>query len=165
MHWCFAGFMANGYSKHRGGGSNYICLTSDVKYGVHSHPTNIRKLRATIHGAKYYTTFRGFKNHVNEHLVPCAVCYVDSRGSQIMVPATNMCPKGWIVEYRGYLMSGHDQNHHSSQFVCVDERAEPGGTTFDDGAALHVVRSHCGALPCKLFPNGYQLTCVVCTKQ
>ena len=81
-----------------------------------------------------------------------------------MVPATNMCPVGWTVKYHGYLMSTHDQDHHSSQFVCVDDEAEAGGVAFGDGAALCVVQGRFGALPCELFANGFQLTCAVCTK-
>lgn len=156
----YNGYMANSQYTASGGGSNFICLTNNVTYVTYPSPQE----GTNIYGTKYYTSFQGFKNNLNEHLALCAVCYTAYRGSQIMVPATKECPIGWTVEYRGYLMSGHYDNHHSSEFVCVDEEAEPGGTSFGDGAVLYVVQGLCDPLSCKPFVNGRQLACVVCTK-
>lgn len=152
--------MANGHYKKMGSGSNFLCLTNNVTYGTHAG----RREGSSIYGTKYYTPSEGFKNNLNENLALCAVCHVKSRGSKIMVPATNVCPVGWTAEYRGYLMSAHHQHHHSSEFVCVDEAAEEGGKTWTDGAVLYAAAGLCDPLPCKPFTNGYQLTCVVCTK-
>ena len=153
--------MGNSHRTNLGGGSNFVCLTSNATYNSHSSPQGEG---TSIYGAKYKTKFHGFKKNLNNNRALCAACYREHRGSQIVIPATNVCPLGWTLEYRGYLMSAHYQDRHSSEFVCVDEEAQPGGTTFSEGAALYVVESLCDPLPCKPFANGYQLSCVVCTK-
>ncbi|EDO34734.1 predicted protein [Nematostella vectensis] len=107
------------------------------------------------------------KNRVlDDHDVPCTVCYVPSRGTKIMVPAQYTCPAGWTREYYGYLMTSHYGHKHSSQFVCVDQDAEYryGTKPSVDGALLFPVEGRCGALPCGPFVDGYELTCAVCTK-
>lgn len=156
----YHGYMASNLNSNQGGGSNNICLPSNTTYPYPPSPQG----GTIIYGTKYHTKFHGFKNDLNNNLAVCAACYVEYRGSQIMIPATNVCPVAWALEYRGYLMSSRNGNIHSSEFVCVDEEAQPGGTGFSEGATLNMVESLCGTLPCKLLGTRHQLSCVVCTK-
>jgi hypothetical protein len=84
-----------------------------------------------------------------------------------MIPARNVCPSGWNLEYKGYLMSAYYGNNNGrTQFICVDGNAEgtTGSQSSQDGAVLYFVESICGSLPCPPYATGKELTCVVCTK-
>ena len=159
------GAMGSGYYSHQGGGSNYLCLPNNPIYDKF---TSGWQGTAGIWGTEYESgSFPGFSNNLQNHDAPCAVCYVRSRGSQLMIPATNTCPSGWTREYHGYLMTSHWGHAHSSEFVCVDAGAEvvPGSHRGTDGALLYVVQASCDhGLPCKPYIHGHELACVVCTK-
>ena len=160
-----AGAMGGGYYTHVGGGTNYVCLTNKPIYDKYQSGW---QGGAAIYGTEYQTSFEGFTGgSLHQHDAPCAVCYVRSRGSQVMIPGTNKCPSGWTREYYGYLMTSHYGHAHPSEYVCVDVDAEvlPGSHRDTDGALLYVVEGNCNhALPCKPYIHGYELTCVVCTK-
>ena len=80
-----------------------------------------------------------FPKNLHDHDAPCAVCFAESRGSQVMIPARNVCPSGWNLEYKGYLMSGHI-SHKRSQFICVDSAPEATtGTHTNLNGALYIV--------------------------
>ena len=122
---------------------------------------------AAIYGTEYEVSlFNPFKTNVHDHEAPCAVCYVSSRGTQLMLPARNDCPSGWTREYWGYLMTDHYNHNGNKDFICVDEDAEaiPGTKANLNGALLYPVEGHCGALPCAPYVQGKELTCAVCTK-
>ncbi|KAL9965214.1 hypothetical protein ACROYT_G028985 [Oculina patagonica] len=160
----YTGVMGGGYYTHTGGGSNYVCLTNNPIYDKYDSGW---QGRASIHGTEYETSFHGFKNNLFDHEAPCAVCYVKSRGSHMMIPGTNKCPSGWTREYYGYLMTSHYNHAHQTEFVCVDVDAEvvPGTHKDINGALLYPVEGSCDySLPCKPYIHGYELTCVVCTK-
>lgn len=160
----YTGFMGSAYYTHTGSGTNFVCLTKNPIYGK-----VIADFQGTasIHGTEYQTAgFPGLSN-LNQHDAPCAVCYVRTRGSQIMIPGTNKCPLGWTSEYKGYLMTSHYDHAHPSEYVCVDESAEavPGSHRDTNGALLFMVQGDCGhALTCGPYIHGHELTCVVCTK-
>ena len=158
--------MGSGNKNHHGGGANFLCLPNNPIYDKY---TSGWQGTSGIWGTEYQSgRFPGFHNNLHDHDAPCAVCYVGSRGSQLMIPATNKCPSRWTKEYHGYLMTSHDGHKHASEYVCVDSDAEvvPGSGSHVDtnGALLYVVESACGALPCRPYINGQELTCVVCTK-
>ncbi|KAL9965217.1 hypothetical protein ACROYT_G028988 [Oculina patagonica] len=160
----YTGAMGGGNYRHTGGGTTFVCLTNNPIYDKYQSGW---QTTAAIYGTEYQTTFTGFKNNLDDHDAPCAVCYVKSRGSQMMIPGTNKCPSGWTREYYGYLMTSHYGHAHQSEFVCVDQDAEvtPGTHKDTNGALLYTVQGDCGhALPCKPYIHGYELTCVVCTK-
>ena len=158
------GAMGGGYYTHTGGGTNFVCLTNNPIYDKYQSGFQ----GSMIYGTEYETSFAGFaRGDRNNYDAPCAVCYVRSRGSEVMIPGTNKYPSGWTREYYGYLMTSHHGHAHPSEFVCVDVDAEavPGSYENTDGALLYVVEGECGhALPCKPYIDGYELTCVVCTK-
>ena len=79
--------MGSGYYNHPGGGSNFICLPDNPVYDKY-----LQGWQGTgaIYGTEYETgNFPGFSKNLNNQDAPCAVCYVKSRGSQMMIPATN----------------------------------------------------------------------------
>ena len=99
----------------------------------------------------------------------CAVCYVPTRPSVVMIPAKASCPPHWTREFFGYLMSGHrGHDHHRTMYECVDQDQESlctaaVGNTND--ALFYHVEAYCGSgLPCPPYHTGKELNCVVCTK-
>ena len=117
-------------------------------------------------GTEYKIGFNPFKNKLHNHDVPCAVCYVKSRATQLMIPARNDCPSGWNEEYHGYLMADYHNHKHSTSFICIDGEAEfvHGSHANRNGALLYLVEGQCGSLPCLPYVAGRELTCAVCTK-
>ncbi|KAJ7350114.1 hypothetical protein OS493_038400 [Desmophyllum pertusum] len=110
--------------------------------------------------------FNPFKHNLQNHDAPCAVCYVKSRATQLMIPARNDCPSGWTEEYHGYLMSGRSGHKKSRNYICIDKDAEfvHGSHADKNGALLYIVEGQCGSLPCLPYVAGRELTCAVCTK-
>ena len=64
------------------------------------------------------SSFNPFKQNVHDHDAPCVVCYVRSRGTQLMIPARDDCPNRWTEEYHGYLMTEH-WGHKSLKILSV----------------------------------------------
>ena len=159
------GVMGSGYYDHPGGGSNFVCLPDNPIYDKY-----IQGWQGTgaIYGTEYQPgNFPGFSKNLNNQDAPCAVCYVRSRGSQMMIPATTKCPSGWTRDYYGYLMTSHYGHKHTSEFVCIDVDAEavPGGHRDTNGALLFLVQADCNhGVPCVPYIQGHELACVVCTK-
>ena len=149
---------------HKGGGSSYICLPKTPRYAKYNDGW---QSTAAIYGTEYEVdSFNPFKRNLHDHEAPCTVCYVPSRGSQLMYPARNDCPSGWTREYWGYLMTAHYNHHGSKDYICVDQDAQyiPGTRENKNGALLYNVQGSCGALPCKPYVQGRELTCSVCSK-
>ncbi len=149
---------------HKGGGSNYVCLTRDPIYKTYQsgHQTH----RARIYGAEYESFSTGiYPSSLFEHDVPCAVCHVTKRASQMMVPGRNVFPAGWTREYKGYMMA-EQYDHNRSMFTCVDEIPDykQGTRASLNGALFYFVEGVCGSLPCKPYIEGHELTCAVWTR-
>lgn len=156
--------MGGEWYAHTGGGSNYLCLPLDP---IFDKITPGAQGYSYIHGTEYEIGSHTNIPSINQnHDAPCAVCYIESRGSHMMIPARNVCPSGWTLEYKGYLMSAYLGHKGTTQYVCVDENAEgrTGSHSNENGALLHFVESSCGSLPCPPYANGNELTCAVCTK-
>jgi hypothetical protein len=159
-----AGRIGGEHYKMKGGGTNYLCLPENPKYGKYKD-----KLQSSgfVFGTEYEVNrFNPFKNrNLHDKDAPCSVCYVRTRSVQLMIPATNVCPAGWTSEYKGYLMTSF-RGYHPSEFICVHENAEgiPGSGANRNGALLYPVEGRCGSLPCKKYLDGRELTCVVCSK-
>jgi len=85
-----------------------------------------------------------------------------------MIPARTQCPDGWTTEYAGYLSSAYTgslRSSISSSYICWDEAPEVAvGGTSQDQAVIYPVEFHCGSLPCQVYRDGRELTCVVCSK-
>ena len=65
-----------------------------------------------------------FKSNLYDHDAPCAVFFVMSRGSMLMIPAQKDCPSGWTEEYYGYLMTAHYYYANQKDYLCVDKDQE-----------------------------------------
>jgi hypothetical protein len=158
--------MGGSWYQHTGGGSNYLCLPLNP---IFDKITSGFQGNSYMYGTEYQTSGQTniFPKTLHYHDAPCAVCYTKSRGSHLMIPARNVCPSGWNLEYKGYLMSAYYGNNNGrTQFICVDGNAEgtTGSQSSQDGAVLYFVESICGSLPCPPYADGKELTCVVCTK-
>ena len=94
--------MGGDYYTHTGGGANYLCLPKVPKYD--QYKDGYQNHGGFVYGTEYEPSF---KKNRHDHDAPCAVCYVESRGSMSMMPARNDCPSGWSEEYHGYLMTEH----------------------------------------------------------
>ena len=159
------GIIGSGGHEHNGGGAKYLCLPNNPKYDRYDDGW---QGTGAIYGTEYeVSSFNPFTtSNLHNHDAPCAVCYVKSRGSQLMVPARNDCPSGWNEEYHGYLMTAHYNHKSSRDFICVDREAEyvHGTQANQNGALLYLVQGSCGPLPCLPYVSGRELTCAVCTK-
>eukprot|EP00058_Branchiostoma_floridae_P004810 XP_002590298.1 hypothetical protein BRAFLDRAFT_76551 [Branchiostoma floridae] len=151
---------------HPGGGTNYQCLPSDPQWGTYQD--GVQGSKAFMYGAEYElsTNYPFGSRSLHDDNVPCAVCYVPTRGSKLMIPARNTCPTGWTQEYHGYLMTSYYNHASAKDFICVDEQPEAvtGGHANHNGALMYPVEARCGSLPCPNYVEGRELTCVVCTK-
>ena len=160
------GVMAGSWYQHSGGGSNYLCLPLNP---IYEKVEGGSQGSMYIYGSEYQVSAQTniFQNsNLHDHDAPCAVCHTESRGSHMMIPARNVCPSGWTMEYKGYLMSESYSYKGRTQFICVDGNAEAthGSHADKNGALLYFVQGICGSLPCPPYVQGYELTCVVCTK-
>ncbi|KAK2174303.1 hypothetical protein NP493_812g02001 [Ridgeia piscesae] len=164
-----AGFVAGSHHAHTGGGSNYMCLHRDPEWG----PKNMPGFQSysLIYGAVYkiFSNDPFSKANVQslgENKVPCAMCHVTSRPTKLMIPARVTCPDGWTKEYAGYLMSEYHQSKGRTTYVCVDNAPEAiDGDVSDKYCVLfHNTEAVCGSLPCPKYGDGWEVTCVVCTK-
>ena len=144
---------------------NYLCLPKDPEF-----PDDVQaglQTGAYIWGVEYETwNSQRFFYSMKNHDAPCAVCEVQGRNQVLMIPAKKTCPTGWTLEYEGILASDHYQHKHGAEFVCVSGgiEASHSGNTNEDGGTLNVVEARCGSLPCPPYTEGYELSCVVCTK-
>ena len=159
----YSGIVGGSYYGHIGGGGEYVCLPNNPKYDKYQDGY---QSVSYMYGTEYEIGFNPFKNKLHNHDVPCAVCYVKSRATQLMIPARNDCPSGWNEEYHGYLMADHHTHKHSTSFICIDGEAEfvHGSHANRNGALLYLVEGQCGSLPCLPYVAGRELTCSVCTK-
>lgn len=160
----YEGIIGSSYYGHHGGGGEYICLPKVPKYDKYKDGY---QSGSYIYGTEYEVKgFNPFKSNLHDHEAPCAVCYVSSRATQLMIPARNECPSAWTEEYHGYLMSENAGHKQSRNFICVDRDAEfvHGSRANLNGALLYIVEGQCGSLPCLPYVAGRELTCAVCTK-
>ena len=160
------GIIGGEHYSHYGGGSNYLCLSRIPKYDKYQDG---HQFAGYVYGTEYQVIHNNgnpFDRNLHDYDAPCAVCFVKSRGSMLMMPARNDCPSGWTKEYHGYLMTTYHGDKHSSEFVCVDGNPEyvRGSKQNQDGALLYPVEGVCGSLPCLPYVAGRELTCAVCTK-
>ena len=162
---CFSvGYVGGSYYDHTGGASNYVCLTRDPIY--EKYQSGLQGSYSRIYGAEYQTpTADIYPSSLYNHDVPCAVCHVTQRASQMMVPGRNVCPAGWTREYKGYLMA-EKHIHYRTMYTCVDGNPDytRGSHANLNGALFYFVEGVCGSLPCKPYIEGRELTCAVCTR-
>ena len=160
----YRGRAAGSHYSHKGGGSNYQCITLEPEN--FDFGPGVAGL-AYIYGTEYEVSNRNpqASRSLHDHDVPCVVCYVPRRTAIITIPGTYKCPSQWTREYYGYLMSAH-HGHHRSTFECVDRNAQRalGGHANHNGALFYFVEPRCGSLPCPPYDQQKEMTCAVCTR-
>ena len=161
----YTGRAAGSYYSHSGGGSNYQCIVEDPEnfdFGAGTAEAS------QIYGAEYEMggNIPSSNLPLNNHDVPCSVCYVASRETVLMIPGKYTCPQNWTREYYGYLMAEYYGHKGRSTFECVDVTPETitGGHTDHNGALFHHVEPRCGSLPCPPYDQQKEMTCAVCTR-
>ena len=107
--------MGGEHYTHSGGAANYLCLPKVPKYDRYKDGAQHGGL---VYGTEYELSFNPFDKNLQDHNAVCAVCYVESRGSMLMMPARNDCPSGWTEEYHGYLMTEH-YTHKSLSLIHI----------------------------------------------
>ena len=160
----YAGRAGGSWFGHTGGGANYLCMPVDPDYlrytqGVQGY--------SYVYGAEYEAWAGGPLSAVQDHDVPCAVCYASTRVAVTMIPAKTRCPSTWTLEYSGYLMSNHrDSRHYRTMFECIDKNPDsiPGSAPNVNGAVFYHVEATCTGMPCPPYDPQKELTCAVCTK-
>ncbi|KAI0208131.1 hypothetical protein LSAT2_007226 [Lamellibrachia satsuma] len=167
LYW---GVVAGSLYTHSGGGSNYLCMPRDPDWGPKT--TAGFQSGGHLYGAEYeiqsndpFSKANAQSLHNND--IPCAVCLVASRQTKLMFPAKLTCPDGWTKEYSGYLMAEHYTHKGRTTYVCMDNAPEVilGGGLDKNGVLFYVIEATCGgALPCPNYVDGWEITCVVCTK-
>ena len=149
----------------RGGSAENVCLPDDPEYLNETAGVTI-PYYSIVQGSEY-ELFDGPIGNVSNYKVPCAVCYVPTRSTSIMVPAKLTCQPSWTREYYGYLTTEHD-THHRSSYTCIDNPPEiipVFRRIHSDGLLLllHTV-TDCLGLQCPPYENLRLLSCTVCTK-
>ena len=158
----YSGRAAGTYYSHKGGSAEYICLPDNPDYLTgRNGVTGLNPL----HGAEYEALGGQPFRHLDNHNVPCAVCYASTRVAMLMIPAKTQCPSSWTLEYVGYLMSER-YTHHRSMFSCMDKDAQSlsGGSSNTNGALFYHVEATCNGILCPPYDTQRELTCAVCTK-
>ncbi|KAK3592548.1 hypothetical protein CHS0354_005608 [Potamilus streckersoni] len=160
----YKGFAGGSQYTHTGSSADFLCLTEEPILGrsvAGADPSGY------VYGAEYeiYAGSNPFSMVSIQDNMPCCVCKT-SRTAILMIPGRKVCYPGWTTEYTGYLMSGYHGHPGATNYVCVDENAEPalGNSGSHDGHLLYVVQAVCGSLPCPPYAEGRLLTCVVCSK-
>ena len=155
----YAGRVGGTYSSQSGGGANFLCMPLDPQYSSYTRGV---QGRSYMYGAEYEHPIGGTGNDD----ATCAVCYVSTRETQLMLPAKTSCPVSWTREYYGYLMSARNRDGGRSSFVCVDRTFEPveGGQGYQNNGHLYHVEAICGTMNCPPYVNYKELTRAVCTK-
>ena len=156
----YAGRAGGTYHKTRGGAANRLCLPRDPDY---LSETVGHAGQSIIRATEYH--FAGHLHRRGGHIVPCAVCYVSTRTSVLMIPAKTQCPSSWTREYNGYLVAEHDAFYRSS-FECTDRNPEsaPGSKPYVGSANFYNVEGYCDGLSCPPYERHRILSCTVCTK-
>ena len=164
----YAGRAAGSSRNERGGAANHLCLPEQPQYS--NFTTGVQAGRAYLHGALYATgsarADTGPFHSVSDHNVPCAVCYIPTRGTIVMIPAQNTCPSSWTREYYGYLMAPWI-GYHRTMFECVDHSPQsvPGSAVSTAGTVFYHVEVKCNrGVLCPPYDAQKEITCVVCTK-
>ena len=160
----YSGRTAGSFYSNQAGGNNYLCLPNNPQYysGAGSRP-GVQAHTSKLYGTEYQAPNVG----INEHNVPCAVCYVSTRTAALMVPARYTCPPNWTKEYNGYLMSdtSYYSDHYRTTYECVDysQQSIPGSYADTNGALFYHVEAVCNGLQCPPYNIAKELSCAVCT--
>ena len=157
----YSGRAGVSFVHNSGGGGNYLCMPDHPEYTLPSQP-----------GVQGYSYVYGVEyegpplvSGREQHNAPCAVCYLPTKHTVLMIPARTTCPSGWTREYYGYLMSEH-RIYNRSTYECVDRSMEsiPGSQHHMENSHFYHTEVHCNGFACPPYNNYKELNCVVCSK-
>ena len=157
----YQGIAVGSYWNHKGGGGNYLCLPEEPEYSDYQLGDAGDNY---LYGVEYDTN-NGPLRTVHNHNAPCAVCYVSTRVTVLMLPARLTCPTNRTLEYNGYLVSER-YLHHRSTFECIDKDpgSIPGSHARIDPALFYYNEPTCNGLPCPPYDTQKEITCALCSK-
>ena len=148
---------------HVGGAANILCLPNDPQYSRYgSGVTGYSPLT----GVQYHAVSGQPLRSVDNHNMPCAVCYTSSRVTVLMIPAKLTCPTNWTTEYTGYIMADYHSHNGRYLYECIDQAPEsvPGLDGHDsNNAQYYHVEATCNSLSCPPYDAEKEVMCVVCT--
>lgn len=156
----YDGVAGGSHYTHHGGAANYICLVKEPEY----LSTQVASGTSAVYGSEYESPLQD--PVLNNHNVPCAICYTSERTARITIPGKVTCPEEWTKEYSGYLMTGNHGHKHTYMFECMDEESTyvPGTILNTNGALFyHVGATSNTGIPCGPYIPNRAITCVVCT--
>ena len=158
----YQGRAAASYYSHAGGAANYLCLPDDPDYDLQVTRAGVQGY-SKLYGVEYENPAPNNAQH--DFNVPCAVCLAKGRISLVNIPAKMQCPEKWTLEYKGFLMSGHN-GHQRTMFECVDEALEglSGSASNENGGLFYNVEATCNGIHCPPYSTDRELMCVVCTR-
>ncbi len=158
----YNGITAGSLWSNTGGGANYLCMPHTPQYGKYRPGV---QNHSPIYGTEYEVA-GGPISSTHNHNAPCAVCYVSTRATSLMLPARTTCPPSWTLEFTGYLMSTARSHHYRTMYECVDQYPDrvPGSAADSHAAVFYHVEATCHGLPCGPYNPQKELTCAVCTK-
>ena len=167
-------------------GGNYLCLTDHPEFAEINRGT--QSSRGRIWGATFVMDKNDPDKDRSFHWRPvsCAKCRLKGATNYIKLAGKRTCPPGYRTEYEGYLVSTNQDEgrerekrmapgeHATTEYICVDKKPDrnqrsPPGLP---GAFLARVEARCqdtngegaGSLPCNIYPEGNELTCVICSQ-
>ena len=144
-------------------GTNHLCMPDDPEHLQYGNGTQgysyIYGMEFDIHSSQPLYS-------VDNHNVPCALCYATTRDTVVVIPAKVHCPTNWTVEYTGYLMTEYRTDYRST-CECVDKDPEsvPGLNKWSGNSArFRHVEIVCSGLSCFPYDAEKELTCIVCSR-
>ena len=156
----YSGRMGSTYYSHQGGGANYLCMPDNP--GFSSGYRSGTQGYSYMYGAEYESPL---VTGSNSYLAACAVCYVPTKSTVIMMPANYLCPTGWTREYYGYLMSERYYSYYRTMFECLDASMDIiHGSSSSSGSHLYHVEASCSGMSCPPYDGYRELNCAVCSK-
>ena len=148
----------------QGGSAERICIPDNPDYIPETAGVTVPHL-SRVRGVEY-EFHSGPLANFTQHNAPCAICYVPTRATVIMVPAKTICPSSWTREYYGYITTEADDQHYRSSYTCLDVNPEAvaGTSSGTNPSTFHYTVATCDGLLCPPFENDRLLSCAVCTK-
>ena len=102
----YAGRVGGTFAGHNGGGANYLCMPPDPQYSTYT--PGVRG-----HSYMYGVEYQGPVGGTADDDATCAVCYVSTRETQLMLPAKTSCPTSWTREYY------HNHRGGGANYLCM----------------------------------------------
>ena len=159
----YAGRAGGTFYNTPGGAANKLCLPEDPDYLIET--AGFGGL-SQIYGAEY--RFSRNLHDLGAHNVPCAVCYVSTRTSVLMIPAKTQCPSSWTREYNGYLTAKFNMMvtiaHHLNVLIVVQNSFLAAAVMLMVHSSITLEVYNCNGLACPPYESNRILSCTVCTK-